>query len=115
VSSPTTEREHDAEKNRWFYSGPSNFEYDDLNRVTMLKTETTPGSYARSHYQYDTVGREAPSGGRGRSKGDRFSYSTDNQLTGARYKASGRGRASLATLSGAWITLTLWTCSTARV
>jgi len=71
----------------WFYSGPSNFEYDDLNRVTMFEDGNNAGIYARSHYQYDTVNREqAVWRDEDGSKGDRFSYSANNQLTGARYK-----------------------------
>jgi RHS repeat-associated protein len=71
----------------WFFSSPSNFEYDDLNRVTMFEDGNTGGMYARSHYQYDTVGREAAVWrDEDWSKGDRFHYSANNQLTGARYK-----------------------------
>jgi hypothetical protein len=71
----------------WFYSSPSNFEYDDLNRVTMFEDGNYGGMYARSHYQYDTVGREAAVWrDEDGSKGDRFHYGTDNQLTGAHYK-----------------------------
>src|SRR3989440_7365392 len=43
--------------------------------------------FGRSHYQYDTVNREqAVWRDEDGSKGDRFSYSANNQLTGARYK-----------------------------
>jgi RHS repeat-associated protein len=53
----------------------------------MFEDGNYGGMYARSHYQYDTVGREAAVWrDEDGSKGDRFHYSTDNQLTGARYK-----------------------------
>jgi hypothetical protein len=41
----------------WFFSSPSNFAYDELNRVTMFEDGFNGAMYARSHYQYDTVGR----------------------------------------------------------
>src|SRR5882724_8902710 len=92
-NSPVCEFTYDASGNMtqrkiaWFYSGPSNFEYDDLNRVTMFEDGNNAGIYARSHYQYDTVNREqAVWRDEDGSKGDRFSYSANNQLTGARYK-----------------------------
>jgi RHS repeat-associated protein len=92
-NSPVCELIYDASGNMtqrriaWFYSSPSNFEYDDVNRVTMFEDGNSSGMYARSHYQYDTVGREAAVWrDEDGSKGDGFSYSADNQLTAARYK-----------------------------
>jgi RHS repeat-associated protein len=63
--------------------------YDPLNRPVMWEnTQAGDVPYARSWYQYDTVGREVATwrdeqGG----KGERFYYSTTDQLTNVRYNA----------------------------
>src|SRR5437764_12153381 len=41
----------------WFYSSPTNFQYDELNRVTAGE-QGTNGSIGRSHYSYDSNSRE---------------------------------------------------------
>src|SRR5438105_10702472 len=71
----------------WFYSSPTNFQYDELNRVTMGE-QGANGSIGRSHYSYDSNSRETATWRDEQgSKGERFSYSPTNQLTNVSYNA----------------------------
>ena len=64
-------------------------DYDGLNRPTY-REQTRGGDiwFAGSHYQYDSVGREVATWrDEDGSKGERFTYNADNQLTSAIYGA----------------------------
>jgi RHS repeat-associated protein len=79
----TTRRE-----GRWYYTNPTNFEYDQLNRVVMGEQGANGWIYARSHYQYDALGRQVTTWRDEQgSKGEWFGYDTMNQLTTAIYNA----------------------------
>jgi RHS repeat-associated protein len=71
----------------------TNCVYDALNRPTMWE-QTGPSDvpFARSWYQYDNVSREVATWRDGPqdeagTKGERFSFSTNNQVTSVKYKA----------------------------
>ena len=60
----------------WALGSPTNYAYDALNRVTQIEQGNATAVFARSHYQYDKVGREVATwrdeeGG----LGERFSFS----------------------------------------
>lgn len=63
--------------------------YDPMNRPVMWENTGAGDSFlARSRYQYDNVGREVATWRDEQSgKGERFYYSTTNQLTNVRYNA----------------------------
>lgn len=63
--------------------------YDSLNRPTMWENTGSGGSaYARSWYQYDSVGREAATWrDEQSSKGEKFWYTANDQLSVAEYNA----------------------------
>jgi YD repeat-containing protein len=74
---------------RWVYPNGANFAYDDLNRPTTWEnTKAGNAWFARSHYQYDKVGREAATWrDEQSSKGEKFWYTTNNQLAVVEYNA----------------------------
>lgn len=67
--------------------------YDALNRPTVWEnTKSGDGWFARSHYQYDNVGREVATwrdedNGLGNARGERFEYDPTNQLKRVWYEA----------------------------
>ena len=67
---------------------PSQY-YDGLNRPTMSEqTQAGDVPFARSWYQYDSIGREVATWrDEQAAKGERYSYGADGQLTSARYDA----------------------------
>ncbi|MEN3370480.1 MAG: hypothetical protein V7609_2623 [Verrucomicrobiota bacterium] len=76
----------------WWNGNVSNYQYDALNRVSMGEHGTNGWIFARSWYLYDNVSREVATwreedNGMGGSRGERYSYLTDNQLTKVRYNA----------------------------
>jgi RHS repeat-associated protein len=78
---------------QWIYANGVNHAYDDLNRTTQIEQGNASIVFARSHYQYDNVGREVATWRDGPqddpgSKGERFWYATNNEVTTAWYKAS---------------------------
>jgi RHS repeat-associated protein len=71
-----------------WYGNAANFEYDPLNRVTQIEQGGNGWIFARNHYQYDSLGRDVAEwrdedGG----KGERYGYTTTNQLSSAVYMA----------------------------
>lgn len=71
----------------WWYDSGSNFAYDELNRVTMGEHGVS-WVFARSWYQYDKAGRETATWrDEQSSKGEKFGYTTNNQLAGVQYNA----------------------------
>jgi RHS repeat-associated protein len=71
-----------------WYGNAANFEYDALNRVTQIEQGGNGWIFARNHYQYDSLGRDVAEwrdedGG----KGERYGYTTTNQLSSAVYMA----------------------------
>jgi RHS repeat-associated protein len=80
-------------QNRVWYTSVSNFQYDELNRVTLAEQGSSSGIFAWSHYQYDSLSREAATWrdentGLGTQRGERFAYTTNNQLASALYNAN---------------------------
>jgi len=73
---------------QWIYENGANFVYDDLNRVTQIEQEHAWAVFARSHYQYDRVGREeAVWRDEDSGRGERFEYEPNDQVKKAWYRA----------------------------
>jgi hypothetical protein len=59
----------------WLYTNALNFQYDELDRVTMAEQGTNGWIFARSRDQYDSVSREVATWREMEgSKGERFAY-----------------------------------------
>ena len=77
----------------WCYTNDANFGYDDMNRMTMAEQGGANGwIFARSHYQYDKVGRETATWrdedtGSGSGWGERFEYENSDQVKKVFYNA----------------------------
>ena len=77
----------------WCYTNDTNFAYDDMNRMTMVEQGGANGwIFARSHYQYDKVGRETATWrdedtGSGSGWGERFEYENSDQVKKVFYNA----------------------------
>jgi hypothetical protein len=77
---------------QWNLPNGVNYSYDPLNRVEQVEQGNATEVFARNHYQYDKVNREVatwrdgPQEAAG-SKGERFWYTTNNQMQQAWYKA----------------------------
>lgn len=64
--------------------------YDARNRPTLWQQTSNGQTFATSHYQYDSAGREVATWREEQNNlGERFSYSPTNQLTSAAYNAAG--------------------------
>ena len=79
-------------KSGWWSGNLTNYSYDELNRVTQSEQATNNSIFARSHYEYDTAGREAGTwrdedNGLGPNKGEKFWYTGTNQLMVVEYNA----------------------------
>jgi RHS repeat-associated protein len=72
----------------WGYTNETNFAYDELSRVTQTELGANGWIYARSHYQYDSLSRQAATWrDEQSSKGETFWYTADNQLAVVEYNA----------------------------
>jgi RHS repeat-associated protein len=72
----------------WVYASGTNYYYDELNRATQIEHGGGQVFFARSHYQYDHVGREVATWrDEQSSKGERFGYNVRDQLTNVNYNA----------------------------
>jgi len=73
---------------QWIYQNGANFVYDDMNRVTQIEQEHAWAVFARSHYQYDRMGREeAVWRDEDSGRGERFEYEPNDQVKKAWYRA----------------------------
>jgi RHS repeat-associated protein len=62
--------------------------YDELNRTSMVESWFGSGPFARSWYQYDSLGRETATWrDEQSSRGERFAYTPNNQLASVLYNA----------------------------
>jgi len=77
----------------WYHTNDANFDYDELNRMTMAEQGSANGwIFARSHYQYDKLGRETATWrdedtGSGSGWGERFEYENTDQVKKVFYNA----------------------------
>jgi RHS repeat-associated protein len=76
-------------QNVWQGLDSTNFEYDNLNRVTLCEqTGANDVPFAASHYAYDSVGNlQYTWRNEEGNKGERFTYDADNQLKTVFYNA----------------------------
>jgi RHS repeat-associated protein len=90
ISGNMTERLSEYNNGRSSSTSCPTASYDARNRATLWQQASNGQTFAASHYQYDSANREVATWRwEQNNRGERFTYSPNNQLTNVAYNAMG--------------------------